>query len=345
MPVAVYSYGSYTDTGLHRHNCELNHSLVTNVCISPYFIYARCITHGVQSVVMSIPLSELINESSQLVSPPDVWVKINELVQDDNASAGDMAAVIQHDPGLTANILRVVNSAYYNLAREVDTVSRAIAVIGINDLYSLATALTAARVFANIPCHLTTPDVFWRHSLATAIVARKLAVRCSVIGPERLYVAALLHDIGSLLIYSRMPELSSEVLMIADGDEEVLYQAENDIIGFNHAMTSAELLRLWNLPASLVNAVAYHHEPLRAESTGIDAAIVCIANHVVNRYPGSAFVEQPGENLTGLDPRVWEMTKLNEQVIAELMVDHDQDLAAAVSVMLPAASAVEHGRT
>ena len=291
---------------------------------------------------MNLTLSELINESSQLVSPPDVWVKINELVRDENSSAADMADVIQHDPGLTANILKVVNSAYYNLARQVDTVSRAIAIIGTNDLYNLATALTAARVFSNIPCHLTSPDIFWRHSIATGILARKLARHCSVIGSERLYVAGLLHDIGSLLIYSRMPELSSEVLMMANGDEEVLCQAENDIIGFNHAMVSAELLRLWNLPENLVLAVAYHHEPMRAESNMVDAAIVCIANHVVNRYSGSAFVEDPGEDLLALDPRVWEVTNLNEQIIDELMIDYEQDLAVALSVMLPSTSMAEH---
>jgi putative nucleotidyltransferase with HDIG domain len=287
---------------------------------------------------MNVTLSELINESSQLVSPPDVWVKINDLVHDENTSAADMADVIQHDPGLTANILKVVNSAYYNLSRQVDTVSRAIAIIGTNDLYNLATALTAARVFSNIPCHLTSPDIFWRHSIATGILARKLARQCSVIGSERLYVAGLLHDIGSLLIYSRMPELSSEVLMMANGDEEVLYQAENDIIGFNHAMVSAELLELWNLPVNLVFAVGYHHEPMRAESNIVDAAIVCIANHVVNRYSGSAFVEHPGEDLLALDPRVWEVTNLNEQIIDELMIDQEQDLAVALSVMLPSIS-------
>jgi putative nucleotidyltransferase with HDIG domain len=291
---------------------------------------------------MNVTLPELINESSQLVSPPDVWVKINELVHDTNASAADMADVIQHDPGLTANILKVVNSAYYNLARQVDTVSRAIAIIGTNDLYNLATALTAARVFANIPCHLTSPDIFWRHSIATGILARKLASHSSVIGSERLYVAGLLHDVGSLLIYSRMPELSSEVLMVANGDEEVLYQAENDIIGFNHAMVSAELLRLWNLPANLVSAVGFHHEPMRAESDIVDAAIVCIANHVVNRHPGSAFVEVPGKDLLAPDLRAWEVTNLNEQIVEELMKDHEQDLAVALSVMLPSTSTAEY---
>ncbi len=285
---------------------------------------------------MNEKLSDLIEEYSQLVSPPEVWVKMNELVHDETASAQDFALVIELDPGLTANLLRVVNSAFYNFASPISTVSRAITIIGVNDLYSLATALTAARVFSQIPCHLTSPNTFWRHSIATAILARKLASHCSVIDSERLYVAGLLHDVGSLLLYSGMPELSSEVLMMSAGDEEVLYQAETDSIGFNHASAGAELLSTWNLPESLVAAIRYHHEPLNAGASALDAAIICIASHAVNHHHYSAFVDEPAEDLLGLDPRIWELTGLNEQVVDELMIDHEQDLELALSVMLPA---------
>jgi len=289
---------------------------------------------------MTINLQKLINESSQLVSPPDVWVKMNELIHDEHASATDMAEVIQRDPGLTANILKVVNSAFYNLSRQVDTVSRAIAIIGTNDLYNLATALTAAKVFSNIPCHLTSPEIFWRHSIATGILAKKIAARCSVLGSERLYVAGLLHDIGSLLLYSQHPELSSEVLMIANGDEEVLHQAEIDIIGFSHARVSAELLRLWNMPETLITAIEFHHDPSMSAENHLDAAIIYLANYVANLQQSSAFMENSNVDLTSIDTRIWEMTGLNESVIEELLEEHEQDLTVALSVMLPAASAV-----
>ncbi len=287
---------------------------------------------------MTINLQQLITESSQLVSPPEVWVKMNELIHNEHASAADMAEVIQHDPGLTASILKVVNSAYYNLARQVDTVSRAIAIIGTNDLYNLATALTAAKVFSNIPCHLTSPEVFWRHSIATGILAKKIAARCSILGYERLYVAGLLHDIGSLLLYSRYPDLSSEVLMVANGDEEVLHQAEIDIIGFSHAKVSAELLKLWNMPDTLISAIEFHHEPALADQNVVDAAIVYLANYIANLQAGSAFMQDVGVDLVAIDSQAWDITGLNEQVIDDLLVDHEQDLAVAVSVMLPVSS-------
>lgn len=282
---------------------------------------------------MTEDLSDLINGSSQLVSPPDVWVKMNELIQDENSSAHDMAEIIQHDPGLTANILKVVNSAFYNLPRQVDTVSRAVAIIGTNDLYNLATAITAAKVFSSIPCHLTSPEIFWRHSIATGILAKKVAQKC--VGGERLYVAGLLHDIGSLLLYNHYPEQSSELLMIANGDEEVLFEAENDMFGFNHATVSAELLKLWNMPEGLVSAVEFHHNPAQSDSGHTDAAIIYVANHIANDHSGSAFVEIAGDNNIKIDPHVWTILGLDEQVIEDLIQGYEQELSTALSVMMP----------
>ena len=169
-------------------------------------------------------------------------------------------------------------------------------------------------------------------------MARKLASHCSIIGSERLYVAGLLHDIGSLLLYSHYPDLASEVLMIANGDEEVMYEAENDFIGFNHAMVGAELLKLWNMPESLITAVEYHHEPALAESHTIDAAIVHLAGYAANLNNSSSFVEQPTASPSPLDPRVWDITQLNEQIIDESIGNLDQELSIAMSVMMPSSS-------
>jgi putative nucleotidyltransferase with HDIG domain len=260
---------------------------------------------------------------------------MNELISSEQSTAKDLAEIIQHDPALTAQILKVVNSAYYNLPRKVDTVSRAIAVIGTNDLYNLATALSAAKVFSDIPCHMTSPDEFWRHAIATGVLAKKIAKSCNVLGTERLYVAGLLHDIGSLLLYSQQAELASEVLMIANGDEEVLYQAEMDLIGYNHAQVGAALMQEWRMPETLLTAIKYHHNPAEAPDINLDAAILYLANYLSNCHPKSAFMQNPAANPSSLDSRVWNMVNLSEEVIDELMEEFEEDFAAALAVMMP----------
>lgn len=284
---------------------------------------------------MKLDLQSLVENSTPLVSPPHVWVKMNELIGNDQSTAQDMATVIQHDPALTAQILKVVNSAYYNLPRKIDTVSRAIAVIGTNDLYNLATALSAAKVFSNIPCHMTTPDDFWKHAIATGVLAKKLAKRCNVLGTERLYVAGLLHDIGSLVLYSQHAELANEVLMIANGDEEVVHEAEMDMLGFSHAEVGSALMQHWHMPESLLNAIHFHHSPMLAPDINLDAAILYLANYLANSHPESAFMSSPAVNPSALDNRIWKIVDLGDEIIEDLMQEFKQDFSEALSIMMP----------
>lgn len=284
---------------------------------------------------MRLDLQSLVNNSASLVSPPHVWVKMNELISNEQSTAQDLAGVIQHDPALTAQLLKVVNSAYYNLPRKVDTVSRAIAVIGTNDLYNLATALSAAKVFSNIPSQMTSPDEFWRHAIATGLLAKKLAKRCNVLGTERLYVAGLLHDIGSLLLYSQHPELASEILMIANGDEEVLFEAEMDLIGFSHAHVGAALMEAWRMPESLLSAIQYHHNPAEAPDINLDAAILYLANYLSNSCSSSAFMQKPDASTSSPDHRVWKTLNLSDEIIEDLMAEFEQEYSAALAVMMP----------
>jgi putative nucleotidyltransferase with HDIG domain len=102
-------------------------------------------------------------------------------------------------------------------------------------------------------------DTFWRHSMFTALIARGFAKRCRILHPERLFIAGLLHDIGSLVIYNRLPEVARDIILIADGDENALYEAKTRELGFGHPELGALLLELRNIPKPLQNAVRHHH--------------------------------------------------------------------------------------
>ena len=184
----------------------------------------------------------LVADVAGLVSPPDICVKIGELIQDPKASTQSIGEIIIRDPNLTGRLLRLVNSSFYGLRTKVDTVSRAITVVGTRDLYALVLAISAVKSFSHLPNKLVNMDTFWRHSLYTALIARILAGRVDVLHPERLFVGGLLHDIGSLVVYSRLHELAREILLTAKGDEEVFYHMEMEMLGFSHADLGSLLL-------------------------------------------------------------------------------------------------------
>ena len=255
--------------------------------------------------------SSLLEDVSYLVSPPDICVKVFELVESNDASAQELGDVIGRDPSLTARLLRLVNSAFYNFNRRIDTVSRAVTVIGVRELYSLVIAVSAVKTFANLPNNLVNIDTFWRHGIYTGLIARALAKQCRVLHPERLFVAGMLHDIGSLVLYNRMPEVCSDLLLVCDGDEGILHQAELAELGFTHADLGAALLGTWMLPETLQEAVGYHHMPSYAMQSELEASIVHLADNLANRSLLGAFCEHPSA-AAAVDASTWNAIGVEE---------------------------------
>lgn len=262
-----------------------------------------------------------VNEVAGLVSPPDVCIKVFDLIESHNASAHTIGAVISRDPNLTLRLLKIVNSALYNFSGKIDTVSRAIAVVGISELYSMVIAITAVKSFSYIPHNVVNMDSFWRHSLYTAVNARLLAKRCHVLHPERMFVAGLLHDVGSLILYHRAPQIAKELLIKTQGDEQALHQAEIDEFGFSHADLGALLMKLWRLPEALQEAVACHHRPAAADRNPREAAIIHLANALANHTEIGAFCEMPMTELQ-VDEAAWRLLDLSAETLdAEALLE------------------------
>ena len=235
----------------------------------------------------------LLDNVEGLVSPPGVCLRLFELIHAPTTGVKDIAAVVGVDPNLTSRLLRLANSSFYNFARKIDTISRAVAVIGTAELYQLVLSVSAVKTFSSIPNELVKMDTFWRHSVYTGLLARALAIRINVLHPERLFVSGLMHDIGSLVLYHQRPDAMRDILLVAEGDEEVLYQAELDTFSLNHATVAGYLMEQWQLPEELIDAVTWHHQPERAEKARMEAHILYLANHMVNESEQGNFMGSP----------------------------------------------------
>jgi HD-like signal output (HDOD) protein len=217
-----------------------------------------------------------------LVTLPDVAMRIARMVDDPNSSATDIGREISNDAALTARLLRIANSAAYGQNRKIATVSRAITVLGVRQVRDLTVGLTAVRAFDGISNDLVTMDVFWRHSVLCAVAAGQIAARRDAVRTESPFVAGLLHDIGQLVLYSRAPVAAREsLLMMADAPDDLgLYLCERTVLAFDHGLVGASLARNWGLPDSLVECIEFHHEPHLARRFAADVATVHIANSI-----------------------------------------------------------------
>lgn len=226
---------------------------------------------------------QLISNAGNLVSLPEVCIRINEMVDDERCSAGEIGDVIIQDTALSGRLLKIVNSAYFGLPGKVETISRAVTLIGTRELRDMALATAACDLFTGIPAELINMDSFWHASLTCGVVARALGKECSVLHPERLFVMGVLHDIGRLVILQQLPEESRDVILITKGRDELLPLAENEILGFNHSEVGEQLAHSWSLPESMATVIRWHHEPENTKEFLVETALVHIGSVVADQ--------------------------------------------------------------
>lgn len=233
---------------------------------------------------------------SALVSPPDVYLKITDMISENTASAQQFSEVIMRDPSLAARILKLVNSSYYALPTKIDTVTRAVALLGMHELSSLVYSMCAVQSFSKISSGVTNMNTFWRHGVWCGIAAKLIAERMNCINSERLFVAGLMHDIGTLTINSRFPEIAEEGIFRAGGNEQALVLNEQEKLGFDHAYLGAMMLENWQMPEATVDAIRYHHDPQAAKITTLEATIINAADTLANYSGTGSFSETTAEH-------------------------------------------------
>jgi putative nucleotidyltransferase with HDIG domain len=213
-----------------------------------------------------------------VASPPYLYFKLKEVIEDPESSFKDIGEVILHDPALSARILKISNSPLFNPESEVETIEHALTFIGMNQLEELVLGTAVMESFKGIPVDVIDINSFWKHSIACALTARLIVEHLRESDAERFYLLGILHDIGSLVIYKKVPKAAKEALRLSEDSSKFLYQVETQVHGFNHAEAGAALFHAWKLPARLIEVVAFHHEPLKAKNYSRDASIIYLAD-------------------------------------------------------------------
>ena len=159
---------------------------------------------------------QIARSTNALITLPAVYLRARAALQDPNASLAEAADVIACDPAMTARLLRIANSAFFGFAAPVQTVARAVNLLGTEQVHDLLLATSVSSVFAGVSRELVDMEVFWRRGVLCGVAARLLAARCNVLDSERLFVEGLLHDIGHLVLYRQLPAEAGEALPTID---------------------------------------------------------------------------------------------------------------------------------
>ena len=272
----------------------------------------------------------LVKESIELISLPDVYIRLKSVINSPNASMSDVAQIIVHDPAITARLLRLVNSSFFGLTTKIDTMTHAINMLGTQQVHDLVLATVVVDSFSGFTNDSFNIYDFWFKSVYCAVTARLLAYHCGDIDTERPFVAGLLHNIGHLVAFQKMPVESQKAIALAAQKNINIFQAEREVMGFDYAEVGAELMREWQLPESLQNITQYHIEPVKAPDYRLETAIVHIASVITN--DALADIPITPETLA-VNPACWQITGLSIDDMPALKNEVDRQASMVMSLL------------
>lgn len=238
----------------------------------------------VQRAVMTDKVASMLNQSEDLPTLPTVASQIFNIASHPYSSGTELADIILKDPALTSKLLKTVNSAFYGYPQQISSVKYAISLLGTNEIVDIAFGLAAARVFdSKYLRDIIDPQSLWHHSLCTAMLVKHLYRKLPGQKDEGVFSAGLLHDAGKIFFIDHFTDTYRETYLEAETQGQSLFELEEEFYGMDHAMVGSSLALRWNLPETLVQAIAYHHQPFSAPDHSDLAAVTGLANYLYYR--------------------------------------------------------------
>jgi putative nucleotidyltransferase with HDIG domain len=211
---------------------------------------------------------------------PGTAVKLLGLIDDSAMRVSQIEEILRHDPGLTANVLRMANSAYFGIPSKVGSIRQAVILLGLKRLIQMVIAACVSAIMdKSVPGYDLPPGELWRHSIAASVAAEGLVKVLKVEAAEEIFTAALLHDVGKLVLGDFVKDEFKQIeTAVSQGIS--FEMAEKIVLGTNHADVGARILTKWLFPPEIINAVQFHHAPEASERISSMLDIVHVANFI-----------------------------------------------------------------
>jgi putative nucleotidyltransferase with HDIG domain len=271
----------------------------------------------VTSTMNTPTLEDLLGRNPDLAALPDTVQKVNKAIDAPDSSVADVARLISTDAGLTTRFLRTVNSPFYRLPAKVVDMEKAVSILGFRRTRDLVLATTVLERFAKNTTHLVRMREFFNHAFLCATYAEELARRLGV-KTEGMFVAALIHNIGELVLWMALPEIMRQVAEQQRQQAAPGYLVEQQILGYDHATVGAALQRRWEFPPLLISVAGYHHQPDRSPAFRKEVAIVQLADVLAKTARAESSNEQHGIHF---ESEVWRELAPSAEILHATIVD------------------------
>jgi putative nucleotidyltransferase with HDIG domain len=206
-------------------------------------------------------IADFREKIQDLPTLPAVANQLNIESQKDTFTAGSLSEIIGKDPPLSAKVLKLSNSAYYGLTRQVTTIDRGVALLGINTIRNLALAVSIFKIVRQGKSAIIDLKSLWHHSLGCAVAAKVVARVKNPQMEEEAFLCGIIHDIGLFAMINMFPEKMEEVLGLMQHNGMRQIDAERKVLGYTHTEAGAVLAESWNFPEKHARGIRFHHNP------------------------------------------------------------------------------------
>jgi len=265
---------------------------------------------------VDIGAHELVDRVNELPTLPAVIGRINAEMARESLTSVSLAKIIVEDASLASMILKLANSAYYGLVKQVDTVDRAITVLGMEAVRNLAMGVSAFSLFKNDPTGVMDIDGLWHYTLACAVATGRLLRGAGL--EDKGFLAGLLHDLGKVIIAHILPDETIMVLGMMKDTGQRQGEVEREVFGFDHARIGSLLADKWHFPEVYSRAIRFHHDPSRLSEDKSDPetrkvlAAVHVANKMVKLLKLGKSTDPACDHV---DPSSWKNLGLDKQAL------------------------------
>lgn len=244
---------------------------------------------------------EFVSDVAELVSMPEVYVSIRQLLLRSDTRIDDFVAVVEQDSALSVRVMRMAGSDYFGLPRPCDNLYQAISLIGLVQLHDLMLGSLCIRSFSAVPPELFNLRRFWRYCVRCGIAARTIGQYCRGDGHFVFFTLGLLHEIGHAAMFLKAPDSASELLLQSFEQGRDLAELEHEHFGFDYRDIGRELASIWHLPPVYAEVTAHHLDPAAAESRYRPAVDVIYLAHQLCAEPEDFSRERVARATTGFE--------------------------------------------
>lgn len=284
--------------------------IIRSVAPTHQFLAKPCSTDDLRSTLVracalrdllnSDQLQELLSQMEALPSLPSTYNELIKELQSPNTSIKNVERIISQDLGMTVKILQMVNSAFFGLRKHVSSPGQAVVLLGLDTIKALALSAGVFSQFDQFDLKGLSLETLWKHSMAVGGLAKQIA-KTEVTEQEAVdyaFIGGMLHDVGKLVFAAKLPEEYKKVLALSNEKGIEATDAEREVIGTTHAEVGGFLLGLWGFSQSIVDALAYHHNPFGNISRKFSTLT---AVHVANALVYETQTDKPSDNMSSVD--------------------------------------------